>query len=331
MRYTPIPGTDLRPSAICLGIADFGVKNSEKDSFALADAYVRAGGTFFDTARVYSNWVPGEMSRSERILGDWLRAGGIRDTLTIATKGAHPELSSMSVPRMSAGQVRADLEGSLRSMRIDMIDLYYLHRDDPNTPVEKIIDMLDTFVAEGKIRYYGCSNWKSARIEQALGYARSKGTRGFVANQMLWNVGSWTMTPVSDPTIVTFDSATRELHRRFPLAAIPYSSQANGFFSKLERMGGVPDDKLRWALYNSATNIKAYAALAELSRTRSIPMAELVLLYLLEQDITTLPIVGCRSIEQLRESLPAAERHLDRDDLRRICEACGDAGLRRTE
>jgi aryl-alcohol dehydrogenase-like predicted oxidoreductase len=321
MRSTAIPDTDLRPSCIALGIADLGVKNTEREAHALLDAFVEQGGTCIDTARVYSNWVPGESSRSERILGDWLQSSGMRDRLVVATKGAHPQLDSMHVPRMSPGEVQGDLEGSLRSMRIDAIDLYYLHRDDSSTPVEPIIDMLDSFVAGGKIRYYACSNWKPHRIEQACAYARAKGTRGFVANQMLWNAGSWTMRPPPDPTIVLFNRATRELHRRLPLAAFPYSSQANGFFSKLHERGGEPDEQLLESGYYSNANCAVYRIMSDIARKRGLAITEIVLLYLLEQDIVTIPIVGCRNREQLGSSLTAASRRLDEDDLSRITAA----------
>ncbi len=323
MRSAAIPETDLRPSCICLGTADFGTKNTESEAHGLLDAFVAQGGTFIDTARVYSNWVPGELSRSERIIGDWLKISGMRDKLVIATKGAHPELKSMSIPRMSPAEVQADLDGSLSSLRIDRIDLYYLHRDDPTTPVEAIIDMLDSFVESGKIRYYACSNWKPHRMEQACTCARSKGTRGFVANQMLWNVGCWTMSPVGDPTIAMFDRAMRELHRRIPIAAVPFSSQANGFFTKLDAAGGKPEGALRGSGYCSEANLEAYRVMSDVARKRGLSIAQIVLLYLLEQDIVTVPIVGCRTREQLAASLSAADCHLDEDDLLRIAGAAG--------
>jgi len=318
MRSVSIPGTDIKPSAICLGVADVGVKNTEREAHQLLDFFAAQGGTFIDTARVYSNWVPGELNRSERILGDWLKASGMRDRIVLATKGAHPDLKAMKVPRMSPAEVGADIDGSLRSLRVDRIDLYYLHRDDPSRPVEAIVDMLDTFVTQGKIRCYGCSNWRPPRVEAAVLYARRKGTSGFVANQMLWNLGCWTMSPLGDPTIAVFDRATHDLHRRLGIAAIPFSSQANGFFTKLHRLGGKPDERLRGTGYCSDVNVATYRLLAELAGKLGVTVTDLVLLYLLEQDIPTIPIVGCHTQDQLTQSMAAAGKHIDKATLKRI-------------
>jgi aryl-alcohol dehydrogenase-like predicted oxidoreductase len=322
MRYTNIKNTTLSPSVICLGIADFGVKHSEADGHALLDCFVEHGGNFVDTARIYSDWVPGEKSRSERILGDWLKRDGNRDKVIVATKGAHPEFGT-GVPRMGRAEVETDLNGSLKSLCTDVVDLYYLHRDNPSLPVESIIDMLDDFVTAGKVRYYACSNWKPPRIEAALAYARRKGTRGFVANQMLWNIGCYTMRPIADPTIAVFDAATMGLHRRSGIAAVPFSSQANGFFTKLDQKGGIPDEDLKKRDYCTDANLAAYAVMKEVAARRELSVTQIVLLYLLCQPVMTLPVVGCHTTGQIESSLSAADLTLADDELARLEAAAG--------
>src|SRR5471030_1868317 len=141
-----LPGTSLSVSPLCLGGVPFGLTLSEPETFDLLDRFVALGGNFIDTARIYSDWQPGELRRSERVLGDWLRSRGSRDRLVISTKGAHPFIDSLDVPRTSAAEIRDDLEGSLRTLHLEAIDLYWLHRDDPARPVEHFIDLLNTFL-----------------------------------------------------------------------------------------------------------------------------------------------------------------------------------------
>src|SRR2546426_539997 len=132
MRKILLPSTDFSVSAVCLGGMTFGHPLDEKATFTLLDRFVDHGGNFIDTARIYSDWVPGEKRRSERVLGDWLTARGNRSHVVISTKGAHPFIESLTVPRTSAAEIRDDLEGSLKRLRTDVIDLYWLHRDDPS-------------------------------------------------------------------------------------------------------------------------------------------------------------------------------------------------------
>jgi aryl-alcohol dehydrogenase-like predicted oxidoreductase len=303
----------LAPSALCLGIGGIGVKNTEKEGHAILDAFVEKGGNFIDTARVYSDWVPGEKSRSERILGDWLSARRNRSKMIIATKGAHPDLSTMHIPRMSRQEVSGDLNGSLKTLRIDFIDLYWLHRDDPQRPVEEILDMLEGFSSEGKIRYYGCSNWTARRIREAIKYARQKGYNGFVANQMLWNVGCYNMVELKDKTLVKFDKDTFDLHKESGMAAVPYSSQANGFFSKIDAADAASREKAEKSDYNTEKNRTLQQHIKRIARDHSLTIAEVVLVYLLSQPITTIPIIGCRSLDQLDESLKAVESNLPKE------------------
>ena len=154
MQTFSLPNTDLAPSVLCLGGVPLGSALDERQSFAVLDAFVAHGGTFLDTAKVYADWLPGERSVSEKTLGRWLQQRKQRDRLVIATKGAHPELATMHKPRMTRQEIVADLEQSLRNLQTDVIDLYWLHRDDPQTPVAAILDTLEEQVRAGKIRAY---------------------------------------------------------------------------------------------------------------------------------------------------------------------------------
>lgn len=306
MQTVSLPHAGRCVSRLCLGLADIGVRYSEADGFALLDAFRDAGGNFVDTARIYSDWVPGELQRSERILGGYLAARGDRDAWVVATKGCHMDLATAHLPRVSPQHLRADLEGSLRSLRLDCIDLYYLHRDDPTVPVEPLIDTLETCVRQGLIRAYGCSNWHAGRIRAAQDYARASGGTGFAANQMLWNLGSRAMRPPADATLVAWDEPMAALHRAEPILAAPYAAQANGFFSKLlGEVQGTDPEALARSPYHTDGNQRVAAGLRALAHESGLPVSTLVLAYLLEQDVPVTPVIGPKSLAQLRSSLGA--------------------------
>ena len=154
MRIVPIPDTSLKPSALCLGTALFGSEIGRADSFALMDAFLEGGGNFLDTARNYADWLPGEKHVSEKTIGLWMRERRNRERVIVATKGAQLDAVTKAA-RLARADLEFDLAESLNHLRIDAIDLYWLHRDDVNRPVEEIMDTLHDQVAAGKIRYCG--------------------------------------------------------------------------------------------------------------------------------------------------------------------------------
>src|SRR6516162_11566889 len=145
MKTRVIRRTNLTASVICLGTADFGSTLDESSSDKILETYLDAGGNVLDTAEIYAAWLPNGEHRSETFLGEWLRKRKNRDQLIVSTKGAHPRLDSMDKPRMSKPAVESDLNSSLQRLGIECIDVYWLHRDDPGTPVEEIILMLEDF------------------------------------------------------------------------------------------------------------------------------------------------------------------------------------------
>jgi aryl-alcohol dehydrogenase-like predicted oxidoreductase len=179
MHVVRIPNTNLDVSSLCLGTGEFGSKLDRAAAWQLLDAFVAAGGNFLDTANVYADWVPGTKSSSEKTIGAWLAQRGNRAQLIIATKGAHPLLASMNVPRCSPADILHDIEQSLGHLQTDVIDLYWLHRDDPARPAGEIIETLAAQVKAGKIRYFGCSNWRVERIAAANSYAATSSLAAF--------------------------------------------------------------------------------------------------------------------------------------------------------
>lgn len=310
MQIRTIPGTSLTPTTLCLGTAAIGTAISRNDSARLLDLYLELGGNFIDTASVYSDWIPGESSRVEKLLGAWMHARGNRNRIVLATKGGHPRLSSMKTPRMARGEIEADLDASLANLRADTIDLYWLHRDNQEQPVEQIIDIMNAQVRAGKIQYFGCSNWQAARIASANLYAERSGQLGFAANQPLWNLAYTPPERLADPTGVAMDESARQLHIRSQLACIPYTAQANGYFQRAVAgtVGAMSESQRR--MYGDPENARRAERVDRLAVETGLSISDIVLGYLLSQPFPVFPILGCRTEAQLRDSMRADGRLL---------------------
>jgi aryl-alcohol dehydrogenase-like predicted oxidoreductase len=315
MRFTPIPNTTLLPSALCLGAGGMGASIDRAEAYRMLDAFLDHGGNFLDTAKVYSDWIPGETSRSEKLLGAWMKARSNRNRVMIATKGAHPELSSMLVQRVSPAEITADLDSSLSSLQVDTIDLYWLHRDDPVRPVEEIVETLHAAAQAGKIRAYGCSNWSLDRIRAAQQYAAAHGMAGFSAVQNWWTLAKLNPDGIQklDPTLQIMDEALWQYHRETHLAAIPYTSQANGLFQKLD--AGRPISENMNRLYLNPTTEARYQRLKELRTQTGLSTTQIVIGYLTSQPFPTIPVVGPNSLAQLNDCLTAADTQLTMEQL----------------
>ncbi|MCD7746670.1 MAG: aldo/keto reductase [Lachnospiraceae bacterium] len=165
----------------------FGTANeiqrlSKEELFAMFDQLKDAGGNLYDSAHDY---LDGE---SERLLGEWIRLRKNRNDLVISTKGCHPLMKTMHINRLSAADMEGDVNQSLKSLGIETIDLYWIHRDDPSYPVETIVDDINRIlIRPGKVRAVGACNWSISRIAAANEYAQKTGQAGFVMSQVQWS------------------------------------------------------------------------------------------------------------------------------------------------
>ena len=325
MKHVTIPRTDLAVSSLCLGAGGFGDNIPEPLAYALLDRFVAAGGNFVDTANVYGRWLPSGQNESERMIGRWLRtqAPSVSSRLVVATKGAHPDLATMNRSRLDRASISRDLDESRAALGIDRIGLYWLHRDDPSQDAGDIVDLMETFVAEGRIRWYGCSNWRAHRIEAAQRRAERTGAAGFVAVQNRWSLARVNPESDGDATYASMDGTLYAMHERYRLAAVPYSAMAHGYFSKRVAAeavgGGLPAEFT--AQFHNPENDRRFAALKALSAERGVPVAQLALAFLMNQPFPTAPIVSFPSIEKLEDGLAAADLTLTPAEMARL--ACG--------
>ena len=160
---------------------------------------------------------------------------------------------------------------------------------------------MEEFRKEGKIRYYACSNWSTARMKEADAYAASKGYRGFVANEALFNIGSASMRPLADDTLAVMNQEMQQYHVENPQnLAMPYMSVCSGFFHKLYADGA---DAVRNSEYYTSENLKAAEGLHGLMEEYQISLTQAVLGYLTCRNFTCLPLYGPRNAEDLREAM----------------------------
>jgi aryl-alcohol dehydrogenase-like predicted oxidoreductase len=303
MRSICLPNTTLHVSSLCLGTGDFGSKLDQAASWHLLDEFVDAGGNFIDTANIYGDWIPGTKSSSEKVIGAWLAERGKREQMVIATKGAHPRLESMHIPRCAPHEIIHDIEQSLRHLQTDVIDLYWLHRDDPTRPTGEIVETLAAQVKAGKIRYFGCSNWRVERIRAANAYAAAQGLPGFVADQMLWNAAVLDAAALPDKTMVAMSPALYAYHQESGLAAIPYSSQVHGLLHKLASGNKAAIRPNHQTIYPIAANQARADAAQALAEELGVSLTGVVLGYLQSQPFATIPIIGAQTILHLHDSL----------------------------
>ncbi|MDQ2691055.1 MAG: aldo/keto reductase, partial [Chloroflexota bacterium] len=219
MEYTQLGRTGLKVSCLCLGTMNFGPKTSEEDSFAIMDQAHELGINFFDTANTYG-WKIGE-GWTEQIIGRWFaQGGGRREKTVLATKvyGRMGEWPNQS--RLSALNIRQAVEGSLRRLQTDYIDLYQMHHIDRNTPWEEIWQAMEVLVQQGKILYVGSSNFAGWHIAQANEIAKARHFMGLVCEQPLYNL-----------KVRTAEMDVLPACREYGLGVIPWSPLASGLLA----------------------------------------------------------------------------------------------------
>jgi aryl-alcohol dehydrogenase-like predicted oxidoreductase len=280
-----------------------GARLAEADGKRQLDLFFAHGGNFIDTAHIYSDWIPGEKARSERIIGSWMKERKNRADIILSTKGAHPEFTAngLGEPRVSDEEIESDLNASLEKLQTDYIDLYFLHRDDTRRKAQEIIDFLDAQVKKGKIRFYGCSNWSLSRIKEAASYAAKKGSAGFVCNQLMWSLADIRWDNISDKTTVCMDADTYAYHTEAGLNAMAFTSFAHGYFSRLEKSTELPSGIAH--LYDCPENRRIYETLLDISRSTGLSITDLCYIYFDTEPFPAIPIASFSSDAQLLDAL----------------------------
>ena len=289
----PIPKTELSVYPLCLGGNVFGWSADEAQSHDVLDAYTSHGGNFIDTADVYSEWKDGNNGGdSEAIIGSWLKKRGNRSEVVIATKVA--KLSTR--PGLSAANIKAAVDDSLKRLQSDYIDIYYAHEDDQNTPLEETLAAFDEIVKSGKVRYIAASNYNSARLKEAIAISKSNNFVQYIAIQNHYN-----LLERND-----YESDMAPALKELGLSGIPFFALARGFLSGKYRKGATIES-VRAGGVASYLNDAGYALLEKLdvlAKSYNASVSAIATAWLRAQPTISAPIASARTVAQLNEIVP---------------------------
>ncbi len=299
--------SEIQVAPWCLGGNVFGWTADEKTSFDLLDAFIDAGFDFIDTADVYSSWVPGHRGgESETVIGNWLAARKNRDRVVIATK------LGMGQPgrngRLDRAYIVESIEGSLKRLRTDFVDLYQSHRDDEATPQEETLEAYADLIKVGKVRIIGASNFSASRLASALQVSDSHGLPRYETLQPQYNLADRE----------AFESELKPLCLAEDVSVIPYYALGAGFltgkyrseadFGKSPRGGGM-------ARYLNPRGLGILAALDAVAARHEVEPAAVAMAWLMAQPTIAAPIASATSLAQFRTLAAGAELALSPADL----------------
>ena len=317
MKYIKIG--DKQVSRVGLGSVNFGGTCPEAQAHEFLSAFYEKGGNFIDTARVYGDFKASNNGVSEKVIGSWLSKNHIRDNIFLSTKGAHPALGDMAHPRLSHDEILGDMCFSLEDLQTDCVDIYWLHRDNALLPVGGIMETLTELTEKGYTKYVGASNWSAERIEEANEYAIKHSLTPFYANQPQFSLAI--QFGSDDKTLVTCDDKTIALHDKTNMLMTPFSSQAKGYFGKLDALGEAGlSDKIK-RRFHFKENIEIYERLKKLSLELDRSVTALALNWLMSQPFPLIPLTSISNIGQLEDIVLAGDTFItseQRDYIRNI-------------
>ena len=294
MRAIHIP--QLRRGVSCLGLgsATFNLANQEK-VFAVLDAFHGLGGSFVDTAKVYTG------TEAEQVIGQWMKERGNREQIVLMDKGCHPPES------MTAGGISEAVGGALARVGTDYIDLFVLHRDHPNVPVEVAVDAFNNEIGSGRIRAWGISNWLLPRAAAAITCARENGlAEPAVSSPQIC------LAEPQEPFWADCLYATEEYlawHAAHGITLASWSSVGQGFFREESGPENTSDpDMVR--VYHSPRNFEKLSRARALASEKGVTAVQIALAYVLNLPAPIIALNGCQTPAEVASSVAAAEIEL---------------------
>lgn len=297
MELVSLGSTGLKVSKICMGTMTFGREADEETSFAIMDRFFELGGTFLDTADQYS------MGASEEIVGRWIKSRGVRDKVIVATKVYQQMTPNPNDGYLSRYHIINACEDSLRRLQTDVIDLYQIHRWDPETPPEETLEALNDLVRQGKVRYIGCSNLKAWHLARFLQLSDQRNWSRFVC-----------MQPIYSAINRSIEIEILPLCAAEGLGVIVYNPLAGGMLTGKYRRGQplprgarIEANEAYYRRYYTEEALDIVEAFVQAAQERGVTPAQLALAWVLAEPRITCPIVGARNLEQLNDTLGGLE------------------------
>ncbi len=317
MEYRKLGRTGLKVSELCLGTMQFGWTADAALSFDILNAAWEAGLNFIDTADIYSSWVDGNPGGvSEQIIGEWMRKFEIpRDQVIIATKVRGKMGEGPNDQGLSRAHIFNAVEASLKRLQTNYIDLYQTHWYDEETLIEETLTALDDLVRQGKVRYIGASNYPAWRLMRSLWTANKLGLSRYDSLQPHYNLVNR----------AEFERETAEVCRTYGIGVIPYSPLAGGFLTGKYRKNETIPESVRAdgnkQRYFNDYGWKVLEAVSEVAADRKKSVSQIALAWQLTDDVITSPIIGPRTIEQLKDNLGAAGLRLTTEEKLKLDDA----------
>jgi len=304
----------MSAAPLALGGNVFGWTADEATSFAILDRFVDAGFSLVDTANSYSTWVSGHQGgESEAIIGKWLKKSGKRDKVILATKVAMAALGDS--PGLKPAQIERHVEGSLKRLQTDRIDLYQTHKDDPDTPVAETLEALAKLVKAGKVRAIGASQYNAARLRESMEASKRLGIPRYDTLQPEFNLYDR----------AAFERDLQPVALEYNLAVIPFFGLAKGFLSGKYRKASEIEGRPRAAglkkYFEGDRGMRILGALDAVARRMDATPAQVSLAWIMAQPSIAAPIVSTTSLEQLDEIARAATLALDPEALSALDQA----------
>lgn len=309
----------------------------DKDcSYRILDRFVEEGGNFLDTANCYAWWHgKGENvgDESELLLGEWMKQRGNRDKIFLATKvgarlkdsvsirneAGEPEWDRVpeSYEYLSAKAIRKGIENSLRRLQTDYIDLYYAHIDDRVTPMEETLGVFNDLVREGKVRYIGCSNFRTWRLERARNISAAHGWPAYIAVQQEYSYlrpkhgADLGISVHADDELLNYLSANEDI------TMLAYSPLLKGIYESQAKR----ESYYNWGFYNTADSQARLEQLTAMAHDLGVTNSQLVFAWLLNHQPRVIPILGVSRLEQLVQGLEACNIQLTEQQMTALTEA----------
>jgi len=313
MKYGNLPGIDKPVSRLVLGTMIVTTDDLQR-SFALLDAAAELGCTCLDTASLYAGGM------SERAIGEWMAARGNRERMVISSKCGHHNADRK---RVTPFDIAADLHDSLSRLKTDYVDLYMLHRDDPDVPAGPIMHAFHEHVSAGRIRAIGASNWTCQRIAKANAYAVEHGLTPFCAASPNFSLAEQVDSPWG-PDCVTISgpahAADRQWYRDQGIPVFAWSSLARGFFSGRVTSAepeGAADvlDEASARVYCTGPNFERLRRAEQLAEEKGLTVPQIALAFVLNQPQEFFAIIGAASRDEFAANVAVLDLQLTPDEL----------------
>jgi aryl-alcohol dehydrogenase-like predicted oxidoreductase/predicted dehydrogenase len=290
-----IPGINKDLSRVVFGCDN---QSDSNHAFAMFDHFFSQGGNVFDTAYIYNE------GKSDLYLGSWIDARGLREEVVVLGKGAH-------TPDCTPDKIRPQLDETLSRMSASYLDIYCLHRDNEDLPVEGFIDTLNELKDEGLVSVFGASNWSLKRFKEANDYALSTGKEPFT---VLSN--NFSLAHMNNPVWPGCFSCSEDDYLKYltdnQISIFPWSSQARGFFLDTQEFTALahvadPNREEQDRVWGSADNLERRKRCFDLAEEKDVDPIQMALAFVLNQDFPSFPLIGPRNFFETESSLQATQ------------------------